>query len=129
MVNKVILLGNVGSTPDIRMLPSGGRVANFMLVTSESWKDKDNVRREKTEWHKIVVFSEAIIRIVENYINKGSKLYIEGTIRTHRYTDPSGQERSATEIHLQSYNDILRMLDIRTSYKTKEESQEDDGSF
>jgi single-strand DNA-binding protein len=111
MINKVILLGNVGGEPEIRNLPSGGRVANFSLATSESWKDKSGERKEKTEWHKVSIFTDALVGVVEKYIKKGTKLYIEGSIRTRKYTDNTGVDRYATEIVIQSYNDTIKIID------------------
>jgi single-strand DNA-binding protein len=111
MINKVILLGNVGGEPEIRNLPSGGRVANFSLATSESWKDKSGERKEKTEWHKVSIFTDALVGVVEKYIKKCTKLYIEGSIRTRKYTDNTGVDRYATEIVIQSYNDTIKIID------------------
>ena len=115
MINKVILLGNVGKDPEIRALPNGGRVASFPLATSESWKDKEGNKKEKTEWHNIVIFAEKLVNIAEKYIRKGSKLYIEASIRTRKYTDSAGVDKYISEIVIQGYNDSIKMLDSRQS--------------
>lgn len=114
MINKVILLGNVGSDPEIRSLPSGGRVANFSLATSESWKGEDGTRKERTEWHKVVVFQDSIVGVIEKYIKKGSKLYIEGSVKTRKYTDSNGADRYVTEVVVRGPSDRLKMLDNRS---------------
>ena len=112
-VNKVILVGNLGRDPEIRtMQQSGGRVASFSIATSESWKDKTSgERKEKTEWHRISVFNEALVGIIERYVKKGSKLYIEGQLETRKYTDKDGVEKYATEVVLRQYRGELTLLD------------------
>jgi single-strand DNA-binding protein len=113
-VNKVILVGNVGKDPEIRSTQDGREIASIALATSESWRDKSSGdRREKTEWHRISVFSEGLVNIVKNYVKKGSKLYIEGTLQTRKWTDNAGTERYTTEVVLQGYNSTLTMLDNR----------------
>ncbi len=113
-VNKVILVGNLGRDPEIRSMQNGGRVANLSLATSESWKDRNSgERREKTEWHRVVVFNENLVRVCENYLKKGSKIYLEGQIETRKWQDQSGQERYTTEIVLRPYRGELTMLDGR----------------
>ena len=114
MLNKVILIGNVGSDPDIRTMPNGGRVANFSLATSEYWTDKNSQRQSRTEWHKIVIYNENLVRLVEKTVHKGSKLYIEGMIKSRKYTSQQdGIERSIFEIVLQGYDHTIKLLDPR----------------
>ncbi|MBB36228.1 MAG: single-stranded DNA-binding protein [Hirschia sp.] len=113
-VNKVILVGNLGRDPEIRQMPSGGSIANLSVATSENWKDRNTgERREKTEWHRVVVFSEGLVRVCENYLKKGSKLYLEGQLETRKWTDNSGVEKYTTEIVLRNFNSNLTMLDGR----------------
>jgi single-strand DNA-binding protein len=113
-VNKVILVGNLGKDPKVSNLNSGDRAVSFTLATSENWKDKNTgERREKTEWHNVVVYNENIGRVVEQYCKKGSKVYIEGQIQTRKYTDQSGAEKYITEIVLQRFRGELVLLDSR----------------
>lgn len=113
-VNKVILVGNLGRDPEIRTTQSGGKIVNFSLATSESWKDKQSgERREKTEWHRIVIFSEGLAGIAERYLKKGSKVYIEGSLQTRKWTGNDGVEKYSTEVVLQGFNSTLTMLDTR----------------
>ena len=113
-INKVILLGRLGADPEIRVSQDGKKIARFSLATSESWKDKStNEKKEKTEWHKIVIFSSGLAEISEKYLKKGSLIYIEGQITTRKYTDQSGVEKYITEIVLQGYNCQLTMVDNR----------------
>ena len=113
-VNKVILVGNVGQDPEVRQFQNGGQVASFSLATSETWKDKNTgERKEKTEWHRVSVFSEGLVRVVQNYIKKGSKLYIEGQLETRKWQDKDGQDRYTTEVVLRGFNSTLTMLDSR----------------
>ncbi|MEQ8654773.1 MAG: single-stranded DNA-binding protein [Kiloniellales bacterium] len=113
-VNKVILVGNLGRDPEIRSMQNGSRVANLSLATSESWKDRNSgERRERTEWHRVVVFNENIVKVCENYLKKGSKVYLEGQIETRKWQDQSGQERYTTEIVLRPFRGELTMLDAR----------------
>ncbi|MBU6339350.1 MAG: single-stranded DNA-binding protein [Rickettsiales bacterium] len=115
-VNKVILVGNVGQDPEIRTTSDGREIATFSLATSESWKDKNTgEKRDKTEWHRIVIFSQGLVGIVKNYIKKGSKLYLEGSLQTRKWTDKDGVEKYTTEIVLQNFNSTLQMLDARGS--------------
>jgi single-strand DNA-binding protein len=115
-INKVILVGNVGTDPEIRRTQDGKEIANFSLATSESWRDKNTgERRDKTEWHRIVVFSEGLVNVIKNYIKKGSKLYIEGSLQTRKWTDNNGVEKYTTEIVLQGYGCSLTMLDSTRS--------------
>lgn len=113
-INKVILVGNVGQDPEVRSTQDGREIANFSLATSESWKDKNSgERKEKTEWHRVVIFSSGLVGIVKNYVKKGSKLYIEGALQTRKWTDSSGVEKFTTEIVLQNFNSVLQILDAR----------------
>jgi len=113
-VNKVILVGNLGADPEIRALGSGDRVANLRIATSETWRDKSSgERKEKTEWHRVVIFNENLVKVAENYLRKGSKVYIEGSIQTRKWADQSGVEKFSTEIVLQKFRGELTMLDGR----------------
>ena len=113
-INKVILLGRLGADPEIRLSQDGKKIAKFSLATSESWKDKlTNEKKEKTEWHKVVIFSSGLSEICEKYLKKGALIYIEGQISTRKYTDQSGVEKYITEIVLQGYNCQLTMVDNR----------------
>ena len=110
-VNKVILVGNLGADPEIRTLNSGDRVANLRIATSETWRDKSSgERKEKTEWHRVVIFNDNLVKVAENYLKKGSTVYIEGSIQTRKWTDQSGQEKYSTEIVLQKFRGELTML-------------------
>ncbi len=111
-VNKVILVGNLGADPEIRRTQDGRPVANLRLATSDSWKDKNTgERREKTEWHRVVIFNENLCRIAEQYLKKGSKVYIEGALQTRKWQDQSGQDRYSTEVVLQGFRGDLTLLD------------------
>jgi single-strand DNA-binding protein len=113
-VNKVILIGNLGADPEVRSLPSGGKVANLRIATSESWRDRNTgERQERTEWHRVVIFSEGLVRVAEQYLRKGSKVYIEGQLQTRKWQDQSGQDKYSTEVVLQGFNSTLTMLDGR----------------
>ncbi|NOX94159.1 MAG: single-stranded DNA-binding protein [Alphaproteobacteria bacterium] len=114
-VNKVILVGNLGADPEIRQTKDGKPIANLRIATSESWKDRNTgERREKTEWHRVVIFNEGLTRVVEQYLKKGSKVYIEGQLQTRKWQDQSGNDRYSTEIVLQGFNSTLQMLDTRS---------------
>ena len=114
-VNKVILVGNVGQDPEVRQFQNGGQVCSFSLATSENWKDKNTgERRDKTEWHRISIFNEGLVRVVQNYVKKGSKLYIEGQLETRKWQDRDGNDRYTTEVVLRGYGGNLTMLDSRT---------------
>jgi single-strand DNA-binding protein len=120
-VNKVILIGNLGADPEIRTLNSGDRVANLRIATSETWRDKNTgERKERTEWHNIVVYNENIGRVVEQYCKKGTKVYLEGQIQTRKYTDQSGAEKYITEIVLQRFRGELTLLDSRGAGEGRE---------
>ena len=115
-VNKVILVGNLGADPEIRKTQDGRPIANLRIATSESWRDKNTgERRERTEWHRVVIFSEGLCRIAEQYLKKGSKVYLEGQLQTRKWEDQQGQERYSTEVVLQGFNSTLTMLDSRAS--------------
>ena len=113
-VNKVILVGNLGRDPEIRFTQAGKKIANFSIATSESWRDRQSgERRERTEWHRIVVFSEGLADVVEKYVKKGSKLYIEGQLRTRKWQGQDGRDNYTTEVVLEGFNSNLTMLDSR----------------
>ena len=115
-INKVILVGGVGQEPDIRATSNGKEIANIRLATSESWKDKmTGERKTKTEWHNVVVYNEGLVNVVKNYVKKGSKLYIEGSLQTRKWQDKSGNNRYTTEIVLQGFGGTLKMLDINNA--------------
>ena len=113
-VNKVILVGNLGADPEIRRLNSGDPVVNLRIATSESWRDRNSgERRERTEWHRVVIFNEGLCKIAEQYLKKGSKVYLEGQLQTRKWQDQNGQDRYSTEVVLQGFNSTLTMLDGR----------------
>lgn len=115
-VNKVILVGNVGNEPEIRTFQNGGRVANLSLATSENWKDKaSGERKERTEWHRVSVLNEGLVKVIESYVHKGSKLYIEGQLETRKWQDQNGNDRYSTEVVLRPYRGELTMLDSKGS--------------
>jgi len=114
-VNKVILVGNLGKDPEIRRTQDGRPVANLSVATSESWRDKaTGERKERTEWHRVVIFSEGLCKVAEQYLKKGAKVYIEGQLQTRKWTDQSGAEKYSTEVVLQGFNSNLTMLDGRS---------------
>ena len=113
-VNKVILIGNLGADPEIRTFQNGGKVANLRIATSETWKDRNTgERRERTEWHNVAIHSEPLVRVAEQYLKKGSKVYVEGQLETRKWQDQSGQDRYTTEVALRPYRSELTMLDGR----------------
>ncbi|MEM6666234.1 MAG: single-stranded DNA-binding protein [Pseudomonadota bacterium] len=113
-VNKVILVGNLGRDPEIRRTQDGRPIANLRIATSENWRDRNSgERRERTEWHTVVIFSEGLCKIAEQYLKKGSKIYVEGQLQTRKWEDQNGNERYSTEVVLQNYNSTLQMLDTR----------------
>ncbi|MFL2775459.1 MAG: single-stranded DNA-binding protein [Paracoccaceae bacterium] len=115
-VNKVILLGNLGRDPEVRNFPNGGKVANFSIATSENWKDRNTgERRERTEWHNVSITNEALVRVAEQYLKKGSKVYVEGQLETRKWQDQAGNDRYTTEVVLRPYRGELTMLDNRNS--------------
>ena len=115
-VNKVILVGNLGRDPEIRTTQDGKEIANLTLATSESWRDRNTgERREKTEWHRIVVFNDGLVGVIKNYLHKGSKIYVEGALQTRKWTDQSGVEKYSTEVVLQGFGSTLTMLDTKSA--------------
>jgi single-strand DNA-binding protein len=120
-VNKVILIGNVGKDPEMRRTQDGKQIANLTIATSDTWRDKaTGERKEKTEWHRVVIFSEPLCKVVEQYVKKGSKLYIEGALQTRKWTDQSGVEKYSTEVVLQGFGGTLTMLDGRSASEDSE---------
>ena len=110
-VNKVILIGNLGRDPEVRNFPNGGKVCNLRIATSENWKDRNTgERREKTEWHSVAIFNEGLVRVAEQYLRKGSKVYLEGQLQTRKWTDQQGVEKYTTEVVLQRYRGELTLL-------------------
>ena len=132
-VNKVILVGNLGRDPEIRTMQSGDKVANLSLATSESWKDRNTgERQERTEWHRVSVFNQGLINIIEKYVHKGSKIYIEGQLETRKWTDQQGVEKYSTEVVLRAFRGELTMLDSRGegggSYQSQDNSHDSGAS-
>ena len=126
-VNKVILVGNLGADPEVRHTQDGRPIVNLRVATSESWRDKaSGERRERTEWHRVVIFNENLAKIAEQYLKKGSKVYLEGQLQTRKWQDPSGQDRYSTEVVLQGFNSVLTMLDGRSGGGASVGMQEDD---
>ena len=126
-VNKVILLGNLGKDPDIRSTQSGSKLASFSIATSKRWKDKQTQEyKDKTEWHKVVIFGEGLVDIVEKYVKKGSKIYIEGELQTRKWSDQQGNDRYTTEVILQGYNSTLTLLDNRGNTNQSIENKSED---
>lgn len=124
-VNKVILVGNLGQEPEVRTLPSGNKVVNLSVATSETWRDKNSgERKEKTEWHRVVIFSEGLCKVAEAYLHKGSKVYLEGSLQTRKWQDQSGQDKYSTEVVLQGFNATLTMLDGREDSATSRHSDD-----
>ncbi|MGE0093499.1 MAG: single-stranded DNA-binding protein [Alphaproteobacteria bacterium] len=114
-VNKVILIGNLGRDPEVKTMQNGNRVCNLNVATSETWRDRTSgERKERTEWHRVVIFNERLLEVAEKYLKKGSKVYLEGALQTRKWTDQSGQERYTTEVVLQQYRGELTMLDGRS---------------
>ena len=113
-VNKVILIGNLGADPEIRTFQNGGKIANLRIATSETWKDRNTgERKERTEWHTVVIHSEPLVRVAEQYLKKGSKIYVEGQLETRKWQDQSGADRYSTEVALRPYRSELTMLEGR----------------
>src|SRR5216110_1250384 len=128
-VNKVILVGNLGRDPEIRRTQDGRPIANLSIATSESWRDKaTGERKEKTEWHRVVIFNEGLCKIAEQYLKKGAKVYLEGQMQTRKYTDKDGVEKYSTEVVLQNFNSTLTMLDTRGGGAGGAESSDDFGA-
>lgn len=126
-INKVILVGNLGFDPEIRSTQDGREIANLRIATSESWKDRNTgERKEKTEWHRVVIFNEGLVNVAKNYCKKGTKLYIEGQLQTRKWTNKEGQEQYSTEVVLQGYNGNLTMLDSKGGASS---GSSDDGGY
>jgi len=129
-VNKVILVGNLGKDPEIRRTQDGRPIANLSVATSESWRDKaTGERKEKTEWHRVVIFNEGLCKVAEQYLKKGAKVYIEGQLQTRKWTDQSGAEKYSTEVVLQGFNSNLTMLDGRGGGGGSTGSDDQGGDF
>src|ERR1700712_3112446 len=128
-VNKVILVGNLGKDPEVRRLQNGNPVVNLSVATSENWRDKaTGERKEKTEWHRVVIFSEGLAKVAEQYLKKGAKVYIEGALQTRKWTDQAGVEKYSTEVVLQGFNSTLTMLDGRSGGGGGSFGSDDSGS-
>jgi single-strand DNA-binding protein len=128
-VNKVILIGNVGQDPEIRSFQTGGKVCNLSIATSERWKDRETKeQKERTQWHRVVVFNEPLINLIEMYVKKGSKLFIEGQLETRKWTDASGQEKYSTEVVLRAYKGELTFLDSRSNNNDNDSFQSNNQS-
>ena len=126
-INKVILIGNLGRDPEVRFSQDGKKIVNFSIATSETWKDKTSgERREKTEWHRIVIFSDGLAGIAERFLKKGSKVYLEGALQTRKWTGNDGIEKYTTEVILQGFNSTLTMLDGRAEFTSDSPSQGDE---
>ena len=122
-VNKVILIGNLGANPEVRTFQNGGKVCNLRIATSENWKDRNTgERRERTEWHTVAIFSEPLARVAEQYLRKGSKVYLEGQLETRKWQDQSGNDRYSTEVVLRPYTSTLTMLDGHDSNQDRGQS-------
>jgi single-strand DNA-binding protein len=129
-VNKVILIGNLGADPEIRRTQDGRPIANLRVATSESWRDKTSgERREKTEWHRVVIFNEGLCKIVEQYLKKGSKVYLEGALQTRKWQDKDGNDKYSTEVVLQGFNSQLTMLDRAGGGGGSSSSDTSEGDF
>lgn len=130
-VNKVILVGNLGADPEARTFANGGEVVNLRVATSESWKTKDGERKEKTEWHQVTIFNEGLGKVAKNYLRKGSKVYLEGSLQTRKWTDQNGNDRYSTEVVLQRFRGELVLLDSKgetSAQPQREPAFADDGS-
>ena len=129
-VNKVILIGNLGADPEIKRTQDGRPIANLSVATSENWRDKaTGERKEKTEWHRVVIFNEGLCKVAEQYLKKGAKVYIEGALQTRKWTDQSGVEKYSTEVVLQGFNSTLTMLDGRSGGGSSLGSDDSGGDF
>ena len=127
-VNKVILVGNLGQDPEIRTFQNGGKIANLRIATSETWKDRNSgERRERTEWHTVVIHSEPLVRVAEQYLKKGSKVYLEGQLETRKWQDQNGNDRYSTEVALRPFRSELQMLDSRGGGGGSSRSGSDEG--
>ena len=127
-VNKVILVGNLGQDPEVRNFQNGGKIANIRIATSESWKDKNSgERKERTEWHTVAIYSEPLVRVAEQYLRKGSKVYVEGQLETRKWQDQNGNDRYSTEIALRPFRSELHMLDGRSGDRPEPSGQQGGG--
>lgn len=125
-VNKVIIVGNLGNDPEVRQFPNGGSVCNLSIATSETWKDKNTgERKEKSEWHRVAIFSEGLVKVAQNYLKKGSKVYLEGKLQTRKWQDQSGADKYTTEIVLQGFDAKLVMLDVKSGGNDRGDYQAD----
>lgn len=122
-LNKVMLIGNLGADPEARSLNNGGEVVNLRVATSESWKTQDGERKERTEWHQVVIFNEGLGKVAKTYLRKGSKVYLEGSLQTRKWQDQSGTDRYSTEIVLQKFRGELVLLDSKPSNGTQEQRE------
>lgn len=127
-LNKVLLIGNLGADPEARSLNNGSEVINLRLATTESWKDQSGAKKERTEWHSVVIFNEGLGKVAKNYLRKGSKCYIEGQLQTRKWTDQSGNDRYSTEIVLQKFHGELVLLDAKASGETRQQFETEDSS-
>jgi single-strand DNA-binding protein len=127
-LNKVQLIGNLGADPEARSMSNGGEVVNLRLATTESWKDRDGNRKERTEWHQVVIFNENLAKVAKNYLRKGSKCFIEGQLQTRKWQDQSGNDKYSTEIVLQKFHGELIMLDGKPSGETRQHFETEDSS-
>jgi single-strand DNA-binding protein len=128
-VNKVILIGNLGADPEVRRMQDGRPVVNLRIATSESWRDKQSgERREKTEWHRVVIFNENLAKVAEQYLRKGSKVYLEGALQTRKWQDQSGQDKYSTEVVLQGFRGEMTILDSRSGGAGASDGGADEGS-
>lgn len=127
-LNKVTLIGNLGADPEARSMNSGDEVVNLRLATTESWKDSDGNKKERTEWHSVAIFNQGLCKVAKNYLRKGSKCYIEGQLQTRKWTDQSGSDRYTTEIVLQKHRGELILLDGKPNGDTRREYAEQDAS-
>jgi len=129
-INKVILVGNLGRDPEIRATQDGREICNLAIATSESWKDKNTgERKEKTEWHRVVIFNDGLVKVAKNYLKKGSKIYVEGQLQTRKWTDKDGVEKYSTEVVLQGYGGNLTMLDGKSGGGSESSSGGDYGDY
>ena len=127
-VNKVILVGNLGRDPEVRTFQNGGKVCNLRIATTETWKDKNSgERKERTEWHSVAIFNESLARVAEQYLRKGSKVYLEGQLQTRKWQDQSGQDRYSTEVVLQGFGSTLVMLDGKQ--EGQQQGQQNSGGY
>jgi single-strand DNA-binding protein len=128
-VNKVILVGNLGKDPEVRRTQDGKAIVNLTVATSESWRDKSSgERKEKTEWHRVVIFNEGLCKVAEQYVKKGSKVYLEGQLQTRKWTDKDGAEKYSTEVVLQGFGGVLTMLDAPKGQAADEQQPDESGS-